>query len=222
MRLLHPAFTALALIVILSARGWAEQDTNCKFLNESSCESSEPNTRTRTEPVLSNEEHLRRCLADYVRREGPFVPEGRSTAKFKSRSEMTAMCNFAIKNHNYFWAQPSNPDVDANMRCCLNMGSSEKTCRDNIAAAMSAKVNLDFCYSASKVGEPPPPEWNVPAGCTAGPCMVTRGYCKYVGYLNMNSSSASTVIASMREQMTKYPNAAGHFRAVLRVCFGVR
>jgi uncharacterized caspase-like protein len=46
---------------------------------------------------------LEACLADYVRRKGPFVPEGQSTAYVKSRSDMTSMCQFAIGQRNYYW-----------------------------------------------------------------------------------------------------------------------
>jgi hypothetical protein len=54
-------------------------------------------------PRPSAEQHLRNCLADYVRRKGNFVPEGQSTAYVKSRSDMTSMCLFAIAQKNYYW-----------------------------------------------------------------------------------------------------------------------
>jgi hypothetical protein len=215
------ALVFVAAIFIIGDQAWPKPAKNCKFLNES-CENPSPKPRTRSEPSLSDDEHLRRCLADYVRRKGAFVPEGQSTKSVKSRSDMTAMCKFAIQNHNYYWAQPTSPDYDTNMRCCVNMGSSRKMCEESIGAAMRASVNVDYCYIASKSGEPPPPEWNVPAGCTAGTCLVTPGYCKYVGYTNMDAQIARTVITAMREQMAKQPAAAEQFQAVLRVCFGVR
>jgi hypothetical protein len=46
---------------------------------------------------------LGECLGAYVRRKGPFVPEGQSTASVKSRSDMTSMCMFAIGQRNYYW-----------------------------------------------------------------------------------------------------------------------
>lgn len=52
---------------------------------------------------LSAAQHLRNCLADYVRRKGNFVPEGQSTAYVKSLSDMTSMCQFAIAHRNYYW-----------------------------------------------------------------------------------------------------------------------
>lgn len=52
---------------------------------------------------LTTSQHLRNCLADYVRRKGTFVPEGQSTAYVKSLSDMTEMCKFAIAHQNYYW-----------------------------------------------------------------------------------------------------------------------
>lgn len=46
---------------------------------------------------------LQQCLAAYVRQRGPFVPEGSSDKVYKSRSDMTGMCNFAIAHGNYYW-----------------------------------------------------------------------------------------------------------------------
>jgi hypothetical protein len=54
-------------------------------------------------PNMGRGQHLRNCLADYVRRKGHFVPEGQSTASVKSRSDMTAMCQFAIAHKDYYW-----------------------------------------------------------------------------------------------------------------------
>jgi hypothetical protein len=197
------------------------QNKNCKFLNES-CNNPTPKPKPRTDPQLSDEEHLRRCLADWVRSKGGFAPEGQGTGAFPSRSEVMSGCRFAIKNHNYYWSYPANPDVEANMRCCLNSGTDRKACQDNIAAAKRANLNLDFCYIASKAGEPPPPEMKVPAGCTGGPCSITPGYCKYVGYTDMDRSVLPVLIAAMRESMVKYPATADTSLAILRVCFGIR
>ena len=46
---------------------------------------------------------LQECLASYVKRNGPFRPEGTSDKDYKSRSDMTSMCRFAIANNNYYW-----------------------------------------------------------------------------------------------------------------------
>lgn len=46
---------------------------------------------------------LQECLDAYVRRHGPFRPEGHSNYDFKSRSDMTSMCRFAISKRNYYW-----------------------------------------------------------------------------------------------------------------------
>jgi hypothetical protein len=215
------ALAMLALLVWCSTNGLAQTKTDCKFLNEN-CDGSASETRTRADPNLSDAEHLQRCLADYERRNGAFVPEGRSTAFAKSHSDMTAMCMQAIKVKNYFWSYPANPDVEANMRCCLKMGVDKKTCEDNLVGAARAKLNMDFCYFASRGGEPPPKDWNVPAGCTSGPCLITPGYCKSVGYAEMSRATVPAAVASMRAQIAKYPSSAESFRAVLRVCFGVR
>jgi hypothetical protein len=211
--------TALVFMLVALCAPVLAQQRNCKFLNES-CDNPAPKARTRADPRLTDDEHLRRCLADYVRRNGPFVPEGHSTAYVKSRSDMTAMCRHAIKFKNYSWSYPANSDVEANMRCCMNGGSDRETCETNIAAARRSKMNIDFCYFASRTGEPPPAEWNVPPGCTEGTCMVTPGYCKSVGYTDMDRSLIPIIIASMHESMVKYPSSAEQFQAVLRVCFG--
>lgn len=46
---------------------------------------------------------LQECLASYVRRKGAFRPEGQSDKVYKSRSDMTSMCQFAIGQRNYYW-----------------------------------------------------------------------------------------------------------------------
>jgi hypothetical protein len=135
---------------------------------------------------------------------------------------MTAMCRDAIKVKNYYWSYPENPDVAANLLCCTKSGTDEKTCRNNINAAMAAKVHLDFCYLANRAGEPPPKDWNVPADCTGGPCLVTGDYCKSVGYADMDRSTASILIATLKKNMLTYPQSATSTQAILKVCFGVR
>lgn len=195
------------------------QSQECKFLNES-C-SNEELPRTRTDTKRSFSDHLQRCLADYVRRKGPFVPEGQSSKVVKSRSDMTAMCKFAIERSNFYWDSSRNSDEVANLKCCLGMGISEKDCRSNIRAARQSIVDVDFCQMASKAGEPPPPEWNVPKDCKGGPCMVTPGYCQSVGYSRMDAASARDMVTSLRESMAKFPASRDQFKAILRVCFGV-
>jgi hypothetical protein len=211
---------AVLAALVLSASAAMGQQEGCRFLGDCSQTDSQI-ARKRTDAKRSFAEHLERCLADYVRRNGPFVPEGHSTKVVKSKSDMTAMCKFAIERSNFYWDYPRNTDDVANLKCCLGMGTDEKTCRDNLRASKQAKSDLDFCYMASKSGEPPPPEWNVPAGCTAGVCLVTPGYCRSVGYSRMDAASARQVIGLMRAQISKSPKETEQLRAVLRVCFGV-
>lgn len=59
--------------------------------------------KAKTDKARASRNTLQACLADYVRRKGPFVPEGQSTAYVKSRSDMTSMCQFAISHRNYYW-----------------------------------------------------------------------------------------------------------------------
>lgn len=46
---------------------------------------------------------LQECLSSYVHRNGPFRPEGQSDRTYKSRSDMTSMCLFAISHGNHYW-----------------------------------------------------------------------------------------------------------------------
>src|SRR5712691_4524122 len=114
----HWSIISLALVLCFAREGFGEPNRECKFLNEA-CDDP-PQAQRRADQNLSDAEHLRRCLAEYVRINGPFVPEGQSTAIVKSRSDMTAMCKHAIKVKNYYWSYPNNPDPEANMRCCIN------------------------------------------------------------------------------------------------------
>src|SRR5437868_5138812 len=98
----------VALLLFTPFTGQAQKG-HCKFLNEE-CDKPIKQTRPSTiRPQLSDVEHLQRCLTDYVRRNGQFVPEGHSTRQLKSRSDMTAMCQFAIARKNYYWDLPTNP-----------------------------------------------------------------------------------------------------------------
>lgn len=69
-------------------------------VTESPAPASRPPPSTRdTSQSLLNE-----CLGFYLRcHGGSFVPEGHSTTYVKSRSDMTTMCVFAIRNNNQYW-----------------------------------------------------------------------------------------------------------------------
>jgi hypothetical protein len=209
------------LFAFLPSSGTSVQAQHCKFLNSDCAPGGKLPPRQRT-PELTQAEYLRRCLLDFESRQGGFVPEGHSTRRVKSRSDATSMCSYAIANHNYYFIAKQMPDDVANLKCCLNTGTEEKVCLQNIRAARSAKVNVNFCEQASKAGEPAPKEWNVPAGCEGGPCMVTRGYCEHVGYGRVSAEQRSMIVQSMSESITTYPENADQVRAVLRVCFGER
>jgi hypothetical protein len=210
----------LAVVLLGSMRPGFAQQEGCRFLGD--CPKEEKQIpRQRTDPKRTFAEHLERCLTDYVRRSGPFVPEGQSTRERKSKSDMTAMCTFAIERSNFYWDYPRNTDDVANLKCCMRMGTDEKTCRENMRVQKQSKVDVDYCHLLSKAGEPPPPDWNVPAGCTSGPCMVTPGYCRSVGYSRMDAASARQAVALMRVQIGKSDKVTQEqLRAVLRVCFG--
>jgi hypothetical protein len=78
-------FLALAFSIVIADAPAQQRD--CKFLNEA-CDDPVPQPGpSTTRPQKSDAEHLERCLADYVRRNGSFLPEGRSTASLKSRSD---------------------------------------------------------------------------------------------------------------------------------------
>jgi hypothetical protein len=100
------------------------------------------------------------------------------------------------------------------------MGVDQKTCSDNLDGARKSRLNLDFCYFASRRGEPPPADWKVPTGCTSGPCLVTPSYCKSVGYADMSRSVVPSLVATMRKQIAQNPGSttAEQNRTVLRVC----
>jgi hypothetical protein len=52
----------------------------------------------------SDDSRLQECLSFYLRcHGGVFMPEGRSNAYVKSRSDTAAMCAFAIGHQNYYW-----------------------------------------------------------------------------------------------------------------------
>ncbi|MCL4767925.1 MAG: hypothetical protein KJZ80_17005 [Hyphomicrobiaceae bacterium] len=211
------------MLMAAAAPAALAQQQGCKFLNES-CEDGEQNAPVgQKAPDRSAAEHLERCLADYVRRNGPFVPEGRSTRTVKSKSDMTAMCNFSIERKNYYWDYPRILDEAANFKCCMNYYNDTKACRENIEGAKRSNVDLDFCDIASKTDDSPPAEWNVPAGCKAGPCLVTPGYCESVGYSKMDRATARHAARAIRTAMAKQSGASREqFRAILRVCFGAK
>src|SRR5208337_636069 len=84
------------------------QSTGCRFLLDN-CEPQKKGgapTVPRTDP---SDNYLEECLSFYLRcHGGHFVPEGQSTAHVKSRSDMTAMCAFAIGQRNYYWRSYGN------------------------------------------------------------------------------------------------------------------
>jgi hypothetical protein len=121
------------------------QDAGCKFLNEQ-CDKSPSPYQPPKAPARTFNQHLERCLSDYVRRQGPFRPEGQSTAQYKSRSDMTSMCTFAIQHKNYYWDIPDNFDETASFNCCVKVqGGSTKICRDAFARARELGVRTDWC-----------------------------------------------------------------------------
>src|SRR5215472_18809987 len=97
----------ILLLAVLPATAQAQQKKECPFLN-AICSTKESTFRAPWPPpdTRTPAEHLERCLADYLRRHGQFMPEGRSTRLYKSKSDMTAMCNFAIGHKNYYWDIP--------------------------------------------------------------------------------------------------------------------
>jgi hypothetical protein len=194
------------------------QNKGCKFLNED-CEtpSNEPIPGP-AKAKRSDAEHLQRCLTHYVQRRGPFRPEGQSDRVYKSKSDMTSMCQFAIRNHNYYWdTLVAHPDDTANLKCCVNAGTDTDTCRRNIAAGKATGSGIDFCKLRHEQSNVPPEEWKVPAGCTSGTCLVTPEYCKYVGYRRGEGNTRM-----LREALAQMKDEAGRtqMRAVLRVCYG--
>src|SRR6185503_20353987 len=82
----------LFLLFFVSAPGHAQEKKECPFLNET-CTAKESTFRAPWPPpdTRTPAQHLERCLADYLRRHGQFMPEGRSTRQHKSKSDMTAM-----------------------------------------------------------------------------------------------------------------------------------
>jgi hypothetical protein len=212
----------LAWLLVQPATEAAAQSAECKFLNESCDGPIKQTNPSTTRPALSDGEHLERCLADYSRRQGGFAPEGKSTSCMngrkcvKSLSDATAMCKFAIERRNFYWDLATNFDHEASFKCCQKMGVDAHSCWTSIKA-----INYDFCDGLHRANDPPPAEWKVPAGCTAGPCLTTPEYCQIVGYSGMKGAVRASTIATFRELIRKYPQSADTTRAVLRVCFGV-
>jgi hypothetical protein len=212
-------FVVMAGLVFAPA-GAHSQEGGCKFLN-TDCDKSPPKPHRFPMKQLSDEEYLQRCLADYVRRKGPFVPEGQSTKVVKSRSDMTSMCVGAIQRKNYYWEGPAEMDQVANYKCCVKSGISSSVCNDNISAMRRTGTNWDFCAQAHKGVEPPPDEWKVPKGCANARCLTTPGYYKSVGYTEMlaDPAGARNFVRALREHVASGVGDRESFEAVIRVCF---
>lgn len=212
----------LCLLLVHFASGASAQNAGCKFLNKKCDDPVKQTKPSDTRPQLTDAEHLERCLADYARKQGGFAAEGHSTSCMngrscvKSRSDAIAMCKWAIERKNYWWDLPRNPDDQANFKCCMKMSNDANSCWQNIKAS-----NYDFCDAMHKANDPPPAEWKVPEGCKSGPCLTTPEYCKTVGYSGLKGAARSSMIATFRQNIRKYPESADTTRAILRVCFGV-
>lgn len=180
--------TGLTMIgVYLLAGSAVSQEENCQFLND--CLTTPPtNAPTPTIPQMaqprSAQEHLDRCLAYYVSRNGPFVPEGRSTKQVKSRSDMSAMCTFAIQQENYFWDHPSNHDWQANLNCCVKvMGKNASMCSDIMNRMRASNADYDYCLvvhnsQPSDNSSAPPRQASTCAGAPEyNKEATTRAYC---------------------------------------------
>jgi hypothetical protein len=225
MRLSILSFAAISSIVLHGA-AFAQQ-RGCKFLNED-CDRNPKPSAVPEKPNRSDSEHLARCLADYVQRNGPFVPEGQSTKQVKSRSDMTSMCKFAIERKNYYWDLPVNLDATANLNCCIKSQGSvknpEKVCRDGFARGSTYDWCASLHESTNRVATKPPKEWNVPPGCTGGPCSITPGYCKAVGYTpdfeRVYRANIAEALAPLTDAAKKAAQEMSN--AILRVCFGAR
>jgi hypothetical protein len=211
----------LCLLGVVLATEAPAQDRDCKFLNEDCGDPVKQTKPSDTRPQLTDEQHLERCLSDYRQRQGGFAPEGHSTSCMngrtcvKSLSDATAMCKWAIERKNFYWDLARNLDQEANFRCCTKMGGDSNSCSTSIKMS-----NYDYCDALHRANDPPPAEWKVPAGCTAGPCLTTPEYCKAVGYSALKGAARASMIATFRQQIRKYPQTADSFRTVLRVCFG--
>jgi hypothetical protein len=67
------ALTVVVSLLGITADALFAQHDSCKFLNES-CAGPEGRPHSTPPSDLSKEEHLKRCLADFERRQGGFVP----------------------------------------------------------------------------------------------------------------------------------------------------
>jgi hypothetical protein len=85
---------------------------------------------------------------------GPFVPEGHSNKVVKSKSDMTAMCQFAIAQKNYYWDLPDNYDEVASFNCCVKFqGRKVRECRETIARMKSLGARYDYCAALHQYGQ---------------------------------------------------------------------
>jgi hypothetical protein len=74
------------------------------------------------------------------------MPEGRSTRQHKSKSDMTAMCQFAIGQKNYYWDIPDTTDQTASFNCCVKMQNGNvKICREAFARGRALNSKIDYC-----------------------------------------------------------------------------
>jgi hypothetical protein len=67
---------------------------------------------------------------------------------------MTAMCQFAIAQKNYYWDIPDNIDQTASFNCCVKLqGGKVQVCRDAFARAKNLNLKTDWCTWLHQSGQ---------------------------------------------------------------------
>jgi tetratricopeptide (TPR) repeat protein len=100
-----------------------------------------------TEEIPGRDTLVQECLAAYVRVHGAFRAEGQSDATYKSRSDMTSMCNSAISQGNYYWrvyktTRSANPARQ--LSCCrANLHSRGMT--GDVSSECKRLSEVDWC-----------------------------------------------------------------------------